>query len=48
MIVIDFSENYYCKYSAEIQSVHFGASKKQISLHTGVFFYFDSDSETVE
>ena len=48
MIVIDFSEKYYCKYSAEIQSVHFGASKKQISLHTGVFFYFDSDSETVE
>ena len=30
---IDFSENYLCKYQEEIQSVHFGASKKQISIH---------------
>lgn len=37
-VVIDFSENYLCKYNSEIQSVHFGASKKQISLHTGAFF----------
>lgn len=40
-IIIDFSENYYCKYATEIQSMHFGASKKQVSLHTGVFFYKD-------
>lgn len=40
-IVIDFSENYLCKYASEVQSVHFGASKKQISLHTGAFFYLD-------
>lgn len=29
---LDFSENYKCKYSAEPQSVHFGASRKQITL----------------
>ncbi|KYM99016.1 hypothetical protein ALC62_10258 [Cyphomyrmex costatus] len=38
MLVCDFSENYNCKYSSEIQSVHFGASLKQISLHIGAFF----------
>jgi hypothetical protein len=31
---IDFSENYLCKYKSEIQSVHFGFSKRQISIHT--------------
>ena len=35
---VDFSENYACKYEAEIQSVNFGASQKQISLHTGVMW----------
>ncbi|XP_046554961.1 uncharacterized protein LOC124264267 isoform X2 [Haliotis rubra] len=35
---IDFSENYVCKLGSEIQSMHFGASKKQLSLHTGVYF----------
>ena len=35
---MDFSENYSCKYQKEIQSVHFGASQKQISLHTGVAY----------
>lgn len=38
-MVIDFSQNYVCKYSEEIQSTHFGASKKQITLHTGGFYY---------
>lgn len=38
-IVVDFSENYKCKYASEIQSVHFGASQKQVSLHTGAYFY---------
>lgn len=35
---VDFSENYLCKYTEEIQSVHFGASKKQISIHTGLAY----------
>jgi len=39
LIVIDFSENYLTKYSSEIQSVHFGASRTQITLHTGVMYY---------
>lgn len=36
---IDFSQNYVSKCSTEIQSMHFGASKSQISLHTGVMHY---------
>ncbi|XP_038063032.1 uncharacterized protein LOC119733721 [Patiria miniata] len=38
---IDFSENYGCKYSEEIQSVHFGGSHQQASLHTGVYYTYD-------
>ena len=38
LLHIDFSENYACKYNQEIQSVHFGGSHKQASLHTGVFY----------
>lgn len=36
VIHIDFSENYTCKYSSEIQAVHFGSSHQQAMLHTGV------------
>lgn len=35
---VDFSQNYVAKFSTEIQSVHFGASQKQISLHTGAMY----------
>ena len=35
---VDFSENYKCKYDSEIQSMHFGASQRQISLHTGMLY----------
>ncbi|KAJ8334000.1 hypothetical protein SKAU_G00413190 [Synaphobranchus kaupii] len=38
LLHIDFSENYSCKYSKEIQSVHFGGSHQQASLHTGVLY----------
>jgi len=38
MIHIDFSENYSCKYFTEIQSVHFGSSHSQATLHTGVYY----------
>jgi len=41
---IDFSENYSTKYEEEVQSVHFGASRKQVSIHTGVM-YFKKDGE---
>ncbi len=32
----DFSENYSCKNSSEIQAVRFGSSHQQATLHTGV------------
>lgn len=38
LLHVDFSENYSCKYSQEIQSVHFGGSHQQASLHTGVLY----------
>ncbi|XP_047522360.1 uncharacterized protein LOC125061169 [Pieris napi] len=38
LLHIDFSENYHCKYSAEVQSAHFGGSKPQLSLHTCVYY----------
>lgn len=36
---MDFSENFNVKYNKEIQSVHFGASQIQVTLHTGVVYY---------
>lgn len=38
ILQVDFAENYLCKYSSEIQAVHFGDSHKQASLHTGVAY----------
>ena len=37
LIHVDFAENYLSKMHQEIQSMHFGASKSQITLHTGYF-----------
>lgn len=34
----EFSENFQCKLSKEIQGMHFGASQRQITLHTGVYY----------
>ncbi|PZC79665.1 hypothetical protein B5X24_HaOG216064 [Helicoverpa armigera] len=45
---VDFAENYCCKYSDEIQAIHFGASRLQISLHTGVYYYRCPDSSEVK
>lgn len=39
LVHIDFSENYCLKYNQEIQSFHFGGSREQVSLHTGVLYY---------
>lgn len=38
-VIVDFSQSYNCKSAKEIQGTHFGASRKQISLHTGGFYY---------
>lgn len=35
---IDFAENYVCKYANETQSVHFGVSRQQITLLTGIAY----------
>lgn len=43
LIHIDFSENFQWKLSKEIQGMHFGASQRQITLHTGVY-YTETDS----
>lgn len=38
LLHVDFSENYSCKYSQEVQAVHFGGSHQQATLHTGVLY----------
>ena len=38
MIHIDYPESYNCRLNTEVQSIHFGASKKQLTLHTGVYY----------
>ncbi|CAH2098094.1 unnamed protein product [Euphydryas editha] len=43
VIHIDFSENYCIKYNEEIQSFHFGGSRKQLSLHTCVIHLIDPE-----
>lgn len=43
LIHVDFSENYQCKYTKEIQSCHFGGSRQQVTLHTGVMYYKDEN-----
>lgn len=42
-IHIDFSENWICKLNEEVQAMHFGSSKTQITLHTGVFYLKDTE-----
>ncbi|KAH0567795.1 hypothetical protein KQX54_013988 [Cotesia glomerata] len=47
LIHIDFSENYCCKYREEIQAVHFGGGRQQVTLHTGVL-YLKNPDDTVK
>lgn len=42
---IDFSENYSCKFFEEVQSHHFGGSRNQVSLHTGVMYTRGSNNK---
>ncbi|KAJ8670906.1 hypothetical protein QAD02_002165 [Eretmocerus hayati] len=44
LVVNDFSANYLGESAEETHDTHFGASKKQISLHTGVLYYKDCES----
>lgn len=43
VIHINFSENYSCKLNTEIQSMHFGACRRKITLHTGLVYAKDRD-----
>jgi len=45
VLIIDFSENYSCKYTSETQSVHFGASRSQVTMHTAVLYYRTTEAE---
>ena len=47
LLHIDFCENYVCKYSEEIQSVHFGGSHQQASLHR-IQKQFETDQNHVK
>lgn len=38
IVHVDFSENYICRYSTEIQAVHFGALHQQATMHAGVLY----------
>ncbi|GBL72854.1 hypothetical protein AVEN_128052-1 [Araneus ventricosus] len=33
----DFSENFNCKFAEEIQAIHFGGNRQQVTLHTGPY-----------
>ncbi|XP_022824557.1 uncharacterized protein LOC111355065 [Spodoptera litura] len=46
LIHMDFSENYSYKFAEEVQSLHFGGSRGQISLHT-VVIYIKKGRETI-
>jgi len=43
---IDFSEIYACKIEIEVQGMPFGASRNQVSLHTGVMYYKEEKPES--
>lgn len=45
---MDFSENYETKYHEEIQSMHFGASKRHLSLHTVVVYFKEENTIKVK
>ncbi|XP_028175908.1 uncharacterized protein LOC114364103 [Ostrinia furnacalis] len=48
VIVVDFSENYECKYHQEIQAHHFGGSRQQVSLHTVVVYVPGKNKRNIE
>lgn len=41
VIHMDWSENYDLKYHEEVQSMHFGSSRRQVSLHTSMLYLYD-------
>ncbi|VVC99723.1 unnamed protein product, partial [Leptidea sinapis] len=45
IVNIDFSENYGYKYHSEVQSFHFGGSRKELTLHTAVIYLTNEDDQ---
>ncbi|CAH0732005.1 unnamed protein product, partial [Brenthis ino] len=45
VILVDFSENYNCKCTEEIQAHQFGGSRNQVTLHTVVVYVYDKDKK---
>lgn len=41
---IHFSENFACKLAEEIQTYHFGASREQARLHSGVLIVKEKEN----
>ena len=41
VVHVDFSENYTCKNTEEIQIAHFGGINRQTTLHAGVIYKSD-------
>lgn len=48
LLHVDFSENYGMKATDEVQSLHFGGSRKEICLHTAVIYAFDFECSSVQ
>lgn len=46
ILQIDFSKNYSLKHAEEIQSFHFGGSRKQVTLHTSSLLLKDTAYES--
>ncbi|GBN03594.1 hypothetical protein AVEN_201854-1 [Araneus ventricosus] len=46
--ILTSRENYQCKCGEEIQSVHFGGSRKQVTLRTVVMYYRNKSENSVE
>ncbi|XP_013189980.1 uncharacterized protein LOC106134461 [Amyelois transitella] len=46
-LICDFSENFSCKQSEEIQAVHFGGSRNQVTLHTCVLYRKNANPRSI-
>lgn len=43
-----YSENYNCKYTEEIQSLHLGGSRNQATLYNSISYYKDEDTKELK
>lgn len=46
---MDYSENFNnCKFTNEIQSLHFGGSREQATFHKSVLYYKNENTEELK